>query len=213
VSKSADVHERGLPYCHPLADDLAPSKAAQFVADAYRAVERRDRVVVDAGCGEGRDATFLLDKGFRVVGLDISHRNLEIVRRSPAVARAPGRFVSHVVDLAEERIPLDDTAVDAVLDVWVLGSVILRHDGRSGAKHYLAEVHRILKPDGILASEFETLKPRRSSEGLQIYFRNLVQGFFSAVVSEPTSGDYALHFEGPVRGKLGPALFVVASKE
>lgn len=213
MSRSAEAHKRGLPFCHPLAGDLQSSKAAQFVADTYPARERRHRLVVDAGCGQGRNTTFLLENGFRVVGLDISPRNLDVVRESPAAAKAAKMFVSHIVDLAGERIPVDDATVDAVLDVWVLGSVILQHDGRPGAKQYLTEIHRILKPDGILVSEFETLKPRRSSEGLHTYFGNLVQGLFSVVIWEPTSADYALHFEGPVRRSSGPALFVVASKE
>ena len=104
------------------------------MADTYPMRKHRHRLVVDAGCGEGRNTAFLLEKGFRVVGLDISQRNLDLVRESPTVAKAAGMFASHVVDLAEERIPVEDAAVDAVLDVWVLGPVILQHDGRPGAK-------------------------------------------------------------------------------
>jgi len=184
------------------------------VVENYSERERRRRTVVDAGCGEGRDTIFLLEKGFRVFALDASPRNISIVLQNPVVAKAPPEmFRSYVVDLVAEKVPIKDATADAVLDVWVLGSVILRHDGRSGAKQYLGEAHRILKPGGLFVSEFETIKPRRSSDKLKVYFANLVKGRFSVVVSEAIRADYPLYQEIPSQRKLWPALFVVACRE
>lgn len=123
ISKSAQIHRTNLPYCHPLAGDFPPSKVARFVVEKYPPGERCHRLVVDAGCGEGRDTASLLEKGFRVVALDASERNLEVVHKHPAVSKAADRFRSHIVDLVGERMPVMDGMADVVLDVWVLGSV------------------------------------------------------------------------------------------
>jgi ubiquinone/menaquinone biosynthesis C-methylase UbiE len=110
--------------------------------------------------------------------------------------------------------------------VWVLGSVILTHDGVAGAQRYLAAAHRVLKPGGIFVCEFETFRPRCSGDKLREYFANLVKGYFSIVQSEAIKADYPPYLEFPLYQKVpllhkivqkivpksNPAIFVVAGK-
>lgn len=213
MSKSAEIYKEDLPYNHPFARDYPPSKAARSVAEAFPKREHGQRIIVDAGCGEGRNTLSLLDEGFHVVAIDASERNLGIVSQKVAEARiAADMFAHHVADLVGD-IPIESATADVVLDVWVLGSVILPYDGRTGAKQYLAEVHRILKPGGLFVSEFETLKPRRSSDELRKYLANLVKGYFSITASEAIDTDYSFYLDVPYRGKVRPALFAVARKQ
>jgi len=213
MSKSYEVHKQTFPYCHPSIKTLPPSRAAKFVVKTYPKRERSQQTIVDAGCGEGRDTLFLLGEGFHVVAIDASERNLDILYQKVVEARAsPDMFSYHTVDLLE-KIPIESATVDVVLDVWVLGSVILPHDGRTGAKQYLAEVYRILKPDGLFISEFETIRPRRSAGKLKEYFANLMKGHFSIIESKTISADYALYLDVPHQGKVNSALFVVACKQ
>jgi len=108
----------------------------------------------------GRNNRRQTEERVDVSHLDASPRNLEVVAQEVSKAKAPrDRLVCHAVDLVQ-RIPLEGSSVDAVLDVWVLGSAILFHDGRAGAERYLAEVHRILKPDGVFACEFVDVRFR-----------------------------------------------------
>ncbi len=227
MSKSAEIHKQSLPYCHPVGRNLPPSKAARFIADLWPQQQRSQRRVVDAGCGEGRDSLLLLQAGLCVVALDASPRNLQAVSQKVSEAQFPSdRFTCHVVDLVE-GIPLEDATADAVLDVWVLGSVILTHDGQAGAQRYLAEAHRILKPGGLFVCEFETFRPRRSGDKLRDYFANLVNGYFSIVQSEAIKADYLPYLKFPccekipvvqrivrkILHKSNAAIFVVARKE
>lgn len=211
MSRSAEIHKQSLPYSHPLVRNLPPSKAARFIAEVWPQQQRSQRTVVDAGCGEGRDSLLLLQAGLCVVALDASPCNLQTVSQKVSEAQLPpDRLTCHAVDLVE-GIPLEDATADAVLDVWVLGSVILPHDGRAGAQRYLAEAHRVLKPGGIFVCEFETLRPRRSADELRRYFANLVKGYFSIVQSEAINADYTLYLKVPVQ-ESKPAIFVVARK-
>ena len=57
---------------------------------------RAGAVVVDAGCGSGTQAQWLLDQGAEVIGADLSPRMIEEARRR---CQGRGRFV--VADLAE----------------------------------------------------------------------------------------------------------------
>jgi len=212
MSKSAEVHKKGLPYCHPTAGQLPPSKAAHYLAETYGERNAKQRVVVDAGCGEGRNTLFLLSKGLKVIAIDASEENLRRVRGAVAEARIPPEiFRCCLADLVE-RIPVKSGLADAVLDVWVLGSAILRHDGRAGARRYLTEVYRILKPGGLFVCEFETLKPRRSSEGLRKYLANLLGQYFSILTSQAIHPDYVRYIPFSRQQESLTAIFAVASK-
>lgn len=214
MSKSAEIYRKNLPFYHPLVRDLPPSRAAHFLTKVFRKEDRSRRTIVDAGCGEGRDTLFLLREGFRVIALDASERNLGILSRKSFEAHAAGKLDCRMADLVE-KIPVGDSQADAILDVWVLGPVILRHDGRAGAMRYLKEATRILKPGGLFISEFETLMPRRSSEELKRYFVSLVKGHFSIISSEALKANYVLYLglRNRDRVEVNSAIFVVALKE
>jgi len=213
VSKCAQVHREGLPFCHPVVGDPAPSEAARFVADELLPQTSRHPTVVDLGCGEGRDTVFLAREGCRVLAVDISERSLGVVTgKLEGLEQAPEACHCIVADLVE-GIPAENAMADAVLDVWVLGSVIIPHDGRQGARRYLAEVHRILKPGGLLVAQFETLKPRRSAEQLRGYVSRLLGKRFSVMRSVAMSADYREYVETPRPVGAIPALFVVAARE
>ena len=213
MSKSARIHKETYPYCHPFTKEMPPSKAARFVMETFSKQERGQRTIVDAGCGAGQDTLFLLSEGFRVIAVDISEDNLDIVSRRISQAQiSSGMFTAYAADMIE-RIPIEDATVDAVLDVWVLGSVILPHDGRKGARQYLMEVHRILKPGGLFVLQFETIKPRRSSDKTREYLANLMKGYFSITTSETIGVDYVRYVDIPYKDKLNSAVFAVACKQ
>jgi SAM-dependent methyltransferase len=70
--------------------------------------------VLDAGCGSGTQAQWLLDQGAEVVGIDLSPRMIEEARRR---CHGRGRFL--VADLAEP-LPLEARSLDGVTSSLVL---------------------------------------------------------------------------------------------
>jgi SAM-dependent methyltransferase len=68
----------------------------------------RDAAVLDAGCGAGAQAHWLLDQGASVVGIDVSPRMVDEAER-----RCEGRCRFLVADLAEP-LPLDTRSLDGI---------------------------------------------------------------------------------------------------
>lgn len=95
-------------------------------------------VILDAGCGEGRNAVPLARAGCRVVGLDRSRRLLAAAPRHPRLRVVCGSY---------EQMPFRDGAFDAVL---FLGTAL----GYGGSdRQALREARRVLAPDGRLVIE------------------------------------------------------------
>ncbi len=92
--------------------------------------------VLDLGCGPGRDVALLRERGLRVLGLD----------RSMGMLREAQRRVGGALVCADMRtLPLGDASLDGV---WMCAALL--HLPRAEAPIALAEVHRVLRPGGVL---------------------------------------------------------------
>jgi len=94
--------------------------------------------VLDAGCGSGRDAELFRKLGFAVVGIDITANLIVKARRSyPAVDFQMGDLL---------YLDFDDSTFDGV---WAHASLVHFETERQ-TDQAIAEVVRVLKPNGIL---------------------------------------------------------------
>jgi tellurite methyltransferase len=102
------------------------------------------RHVLDAGCGEGRNLVYLLQRGFECFGIDRDPAAIERVRALAlrlAPTLAPANFVAGELD----RLPWGDQSMDAVICSAVL------HFAADEA-HFaamLGELWRVLAPRGV----------------------------------------------------------------
>jgi len=96
----------------------------------------RDGVVLDAGCGTARWPIYLRRRGYTCVGLEIALRACRYARELE-----PGFGVACADTKAA---PIRDGAVDAVMSLGVV-----EHE-ESGPDASLRELHRILRPGGVL---------------------------------------------------------------
>lgn len=92
------------------------------------------RLILDLGCGKGRFASRLADRGARVVGLDIAPGMLE------------GSHPLERIRASALRLPLADTSFDAVISVEVI-----EHLPPTALEAMLAGARRVLKPGGLMA--------------------------------------------------------------
>lgn len=112
---------------------------------------QKDMKLLDAGCGNGRNAYYLMQAGVKVYGADVSEKAIQDIKQlaKDLAPTLPGRnFI--VADL--ENLPFEDAAFDVVICSAVL------HFARSEAhfKTIVAELWRVLIPGGMLFCRFST---------------------------------------------------------
>lgn len=98
--------------------------------------------VLDLGCGDGRHAVYLAQRGFGVCGLDSSPTALRLARQWLRERGLSGTWV-----LADMRAPLPfrDAAFDAVVSTQVI------HHARVATVRATAlEILRVLRPGGMV---------------------------------------------------------------
>ena len=120
---SAEYARRKVPVDARLRGDL----------DAMCATVPPGGVVVDAGCGPGREIVLLRERGFRVAGLDLSLGQLR-AGGLPGVAQADMR-----------RLPLPTASADAL---WCQAALL--HVPHAAVPSVLGEFARVVRPGGAL---------------------------------------------------------------
>jgi ubiquinone/menaquinone biosynthesis C-methylase UbiE len=101
-----------------------------------------DSLVLDIGCGNGRNSIFLAER-HRVVGLDISHNMVAIARRNLAGKGLGGKCEFIQSDVT--NIPLRDSTFDSILYIATLHH-IPTEDQRLKS---LEESRRVMKKDAM----------------------------------------------------------------
>jgi ubiquinone/menaquinone biosynthesis C-methylase UbiE len=113
------------------------------VLDQFLAMVRPGGIVLDLGCGPGREAFELAERGVRVVGLDIASSLLGRAHREhPVVGYVRGDM---------RQLPFESESFDGV---WAAAS--LHHLRPEEVRMSLAEVSRVLRPNGAFYSSVES---------------------------------------------------------
>lgn len=110
-----------------------------FQAGEFLKYVKRDGIILDVGCGYGRTLNELYHNGYRnLIGIDFSEGMIE-----------RGKQQFSYLDLRVKKgaeIALPDASIDAVILFAVLTCIRTNEE----QKELLAEIERILKPQGIL---------------------------------------------------------------
>jgi len=183
--------------------------------------------VLDAGCGSGAQAQWLLDQGAEVTGVDVSPRMVEEAERRCA---GRGRFL--VADLAEP-LPLEPASLDGITCSLALHyladwSVPLRSFAsalRPGGWAVISLDHPCAPPlPGQRGGYFDTellsdTWHKGGVEVTQLFWRRPMGAVFGAFadagfvvdrIAEPQPSDEALRlFPGELAGVVGTPWFIV----
>ena len=101
----------------------------------------RNKVVLDAACGEGYGSHILSKYANTVTGMDIDAESIDRARTKYADSHNL-RYIQGSI----EKLPLDDKSVDVVISFETIEHV----DGNI-QNSFLREISRVLKDDGVLA--------------------------------------------------------------
>ena len=130
-------------------DGMRPTPAQYARLDRFARLPPPRGVVLDSGCGTGRFASTLLERGLRAVGVDASRAMLRAARTRVH------RGVFHTMDI--RRLGFADAAFDGV---WAVAVTL--HLDPAGLAEALTEMRRVLKPGGILFLDTRTAQAETS---------------------------------------------------
>ena len=128
-------------------DEAYRSGLAPWVIDqpqpVVRALERDGWIrgaVLDVGCGTGEHTIHLAERGYDVIGVDVSPAGIDQARAGAAARGVNARFeVGDAFDLGDE--PRFDTVLDSAL------FHIFDDDDRA---RYVRSLHRVVRPGGFV---------------------------------------------------------------
>lgn len=104
----------------------------------------KEMKILDAGCGEGRNAVYFINQGYQIFGIDPNETAIQYCRfRSRSLNPD---FDTHRFQVGRlEDIPFHDGAFDAV----ICSAVLHFADHADHFWQMIAEIYRVLKPGGI----------------------------------------------------------------
>lgn len=121
-------------------------KPSNYIPHFYSFLEEHgipaspERVILDIGCGKGRNSIYMAQQGYRVHATDFSEKALSDARVRSAQANLKIEFEQ--ADLADDW-PFSSEFADAILDANT--SVFVPEEGRI---KLIQEAHRVLKTGG-----------------------------------------------------------------
>jgi len=121
--------------------------------DAFTPLIKPGGLVLDVGCGGGRKSRYLVEKGFRVVGVDFSEKMIEIAKREVP----SGEF--HALDLRDAK------TLGRMFDGIFMQAVLL-HVPRADAGAVIKEMAELLAPGGCLYIAVKERRPGQTEEAL-----------------------------------------------
>jgi ubiquinone/menaquinone biosynthesis C-methylase UbiE len=128
LRQTIETYDHIAPYYVQRTQDKCPQK--EFEAFCQNVASQG--TILDAGCAGGRDCQSFAQRGFSVIGIDLSAKLLKIAKDSAPTCR----FLQADI----RNIPLPDSSVDGV---WSCASIL--HLERAQVPRALAEFNRVLK--------------------------------------------------------------------
>src|SRR6202022_3774818 len=107
----------------------------------------KKRRVLDAGCGNGRNAVYLAKRGCEVTAVDFAEAALTETQRRANSAGVKNRVSVEKVDLSTE-LPYVSNSFDFVLDAYTFCHFL----DEALATDFWKEMNRVVRPDGYLMS-------------------------------------------------------------
>jgi ubiquinone/menaquinone biosynthesis C-methylase UbiE len=145
---------------------VPPSQCAALAAERF--LDRGIQTVLDLGCGVGRDTVFLAQKGLRVIGIDAARSGLR-----SALQKLKNRDLALTDEIiyiqADGRsLPLDTRSIPAVYCFGLLHEFV-GDQASENVRRVLAEIERVLQPEGILVLAVLSGEPEKGLPQVQLF--------------------------------------------
>lgn len=160
----------------------------------------RNAAILELGCGVGRDAIYFEAQGHRVIATDGS--SVVIAQNK---SRFPGLSVTFEVLDMRDLFPYEPAAFDGVF-----ANLSLHYYSNHETKDILTEIHKVLKPKGVLAFACKSVSDVHHGQGQEIqpdiflnekgearhlfseaYTRKLLDGTFTMISLETVEEEFS----------------------
>lgn len=99
----------------------------------------KDKIVIDAACGEGYGTNIIAELAKKVYGIDISKEAIEHARKT--YAKSEIEFIESSIT----SIPFEDNSIDVFISFETI-----EHVDEISQEKFISEIKRVLKEDGVL---------------------------------------------------------------
>jgi len=152
---------------------IPPSSCADQAAKIF--TENNSHIILDLGCGTGRDTLRLADSGVRVVGLDAARSGLSMAKKRATSLQSSTEWVE-----SDARIlPFMDTFFDGVYCFGLLHEFV-GESATIDVREIMREIFRVLKPLGVAILAVSAGDPEKGLPQVQ----NFSEAMFDAVTAE-----------------------------
>ena len=155
-----------------------PTRASPFAAFVHDAVAADASVLVDVGCGNGRDSFFFAASGVPTIGVDASAGAIDLCRTHVPSPSLPITFVHSSVDSADVLDRLRDEIARMRRSqgpLVIYARFFLHAISQSSESVFLGLASRLLSDmDGVLAVEFRTMRDKDRPKLTGSHFRRYV---------------------------------------
>ena len=153
--------------------NIPPSTCADQAAKIF--TKNNCRIILDLGCGTGRDSFCLARSGSQVIGLDAAHSGLLLAQKRIADS---GPRISWI-ESDSRVLPFSDTIFDGVYCFGLLHEFIGESSKNDVAK-IMSEIQRVVKPSGAIIIAVSAGDPEKGLPHVQ----NFSESMFDAVTSK-----------------------------
>ncbi len=157
----------------PELQTIPPSSCAVQAAKIF--AENNSHVILDLGCGTGRDTLRLADSGTRVVGLDAARSGLLMAKKRAKSSQSSTDWV----ESDARSLPFMDTFFNGVYCFGLLHEFV-GESASTDVREIMREIFRVLKPSGIAILAVSAGDPEKGLPQVQ----NFSEAMFDAVTAE-----------------------------
>lgn len=140
-----------------LTRDIPYAAVLDFLEEIMRQAGRRPQAVLDLACGTGTTSILLAERGYHVLGADISEEMLTAAAQKAAQLENPPFFIHQ--SMQRLRLPEPVDAVICLLDS------LNYLDKPSDCQEAIFRVYRALKPGGVFLFDINTPQKLRALDG------------------------------------------------
>lgn len=153
--------------------NIPPSSSADQAAEVFSA--NNSRIILDLGCGTGRDSLCLARVGATVIGLDAAHSGLILAQKRATASQ----FRLSWIESDSRILPFSDAIFDGVYCFGLLHEFV-GESAEIDISMTMGEISRVLKASGAVILATAAGDPEKGLPHVQ----NFSEAMFDAAISD-----------------------------